>query len=217
MCILIICLYLCRTWDLVLPGDSRRINGILGALVREHFPGIVQYQGRNELAYTFSHYAEADDDEYDNKAERVKAEFWVSLLHTKLLAQYITLVNICFPNNAWIHRLCMQRFFQPMAGTEAACAETLVAACRKRVTDMHYDVKARQAIAYYASKRGEKLDPAQAKRTTLSFEQYMQVHEEYVKRFLLRLCTFNLLLYVKYLMTCRWCLFGALVVKTPGR
>jgi hypothetical protein len=79
----------------------------------------------------------------------------------------------------------MQRYFQPMEGTEAACAENLVQACRKRVTDMHYDVKARQAIAYFASVKSEKLDPAVAKRTTLSYEQYMQVHGEYVKRFLL--------------------------------
>lgn len=74
---------MCRTWDLVSPGDSRNVNGVLGALVRQQFPGVVEYHGRNEPAYTFGHYAEAEDDEYGNKAERVKAEFWVSLLQHK--------------------------------------------------------------------------------------------------------------------------------------
>jgi hypothetical protein len=60
-------------------------NGILGLLCREHFLGLVEYAGVTGLAYTFNHYAVApnavdrDGQEFNNKAERVKQELWVSL------------------------------------------------------------------------------------------------------------------------------------------
>ena len=49
------------------------------------FPGLVEYVGVTGLAYIFDHYAVApdavdrDDQEFNNKAERVKQELWVSL------------------------------------------------------------------------------------------------------------------------------------------
>ena len=67
-------------------GGHRRLpNGILGLLCREHFPGLVEYARVMGLAYTFDHCAVApdavdrDDREFNNKAERVKQELWVSL------------------------------------------------------------------------------------------------------------------------------------------
>jgi hypothetical protein len=67
-------------------GGHRRLpNGILGLLWREHFPGLVEYAGVMSPAYTFDHYAVAPDavdrdvQEFNNKAERVKQELWVSL------------------------------------------------------------------------------------------------------------------------------------------
>jgi hypothetical protein len=67
-------------------GGHRRLpNGILGLLCREHFPGLVEYAGVMGLAYTFGHYVVAsdavdrDDRKFNNKAERVKQELWVSL------------------------------------------------------------------------------------------------------------------------------------------
>jgi hypothetical protein len=54
-------------------------------LCKEHFPGLVEYTGVMGLAYTFDHYAVTpdavgrDDREFNNKAERVKQEMWVSL------------------------------------------------------------------------------------------------------------------------------------------
>jgi hypothetical protein len=66
-------------------GHRRLPNGILDLLCREHFPGLVEYAGVTSLAYTFDHYAVApdavdrDDWEFNNKAERVKQELWVSL------------------------------------------------------------------------------------------------------------------------------------------
>ena len=48
-------------------------------------PGLVEYAGVTGPAFTFDHYAVApdavdrDDREFNNKAERVKQEMWVSL------------------------------------------------------------------------------------------------------------------------------------------
>ena len=66
-------------------GSAWLINGILGLLCRQHFPGIITYASKTELAYSFDHYAVAPDAEYPNKAAWVKAEFWVSLTRTTLL------------------------------------------------------------------------------------------------------------------------------------
>jgi hypothetical protein len=71
-------------------GHGRLPNGILGLLCKEHFPGLVEYAGVMGPAYTFDHYAVAPDAvdrdgrEFNNKAERVKQELWVSLSRTIL-------------------------------------------------------------------------------------------------------------------------------------
>ena len=77
--------HLCRNWVVVSDGSARLVNGILGLLCRQHFPGIVTYASKTEPAYSFDHYAVANDVEYPNKAAWVKAEFWVSLPRTTLL------------------------------------------------------------------------------------------------------------------------------------
>ena len=61
-------------------GHGRLVNGVLGLLCRQHYPGLVDYATRRELAWTFDHYVAAPDVGYPNKAE-----FWVSLSHTTLL------------------------------------------------------------------------------------------------------------------------------------
>jgi hypothetical protein len=66
-------------------GHGRNPNGILNLLCREHFPGLVEYAGVMCPTYSFDHYAFAldavdrDDMQFNNKAERVKQELWVSL------------------------------------------------------------------------------------------------------------------------------------------
>lgn len=74
------------------PGDHNRLpNGILGLLCREHFPGLIQFAGRLEPAYTWEHYIAFPDSpdregrQFDNKAARVVAELWVSLPRTTFL------------------------------------------------------------------------------------------------------------------------------------
>jgi hypothetical protein len=76
-----------RSWKVVESAGGHNLNPnvILGLLCREHFPGLVEYVGVTGLAYTFDHYAvtpdavDRDDMEFNNKAERVKQELWVSL------------------------------------------------------------------------------------------------------------------------------------------
>jgi hypothetical protein len=80
---------LCRHWEFV-EGRGRKPNGILGLLCREHYPGIVQYAGKTESAYTFDHYTVAPDPDYPNKAARVRAELWVSLRHTTSHSSYFS-------------------------------------------------------------------------------------------------------------------------------
>jgi hypothetical protein len=64
---------------------DRNPNGILGLLCREHFPGLVEYAGVMGPAYTFDLYVVApdavdrDNRGFNNKAERVQQELWVSL------------------------------------------------------------------------------------------------------------------------------------------
>jgi hypothetical protein len=71
--------------DTTNAAHKRHVNGILGILCREHFPGLVEYAGVTEPAYTFEHYAVARDAPdrdgrvFPNKAERVKQELWVSV------------------------------------------------------------------------------------------------------------------------------------------
>jgi hypothetical protein len=66
-------------------GHRRNPNGILGLLWREHFPRLVEYTGVTGPDYSFDHYAVApnvvdqDDQEFNNKVERVKQELCVSL------------------------------------------------------------------------------------------------------------------------------------------
>jgi hypothetical protein len=52
-----------RSWKVVeiAGGHGHNPNNILGLLCREHFPGLVEYAGVTEPAYTFDHYAIAPD------------------------------------------------------------------------------------------------------------------------------------------------------------
>ena len=60
---------------------ARNINGILGLLCREHFPGLVWTSEDEDLVVpSFDQYAlAATDTEHRNLADRVILELWVSL------------------------------------------------------------------------------------------------------------------------------------------
>jgi len=90
------CNHLCRNWKLVETGaKARKVNGILGGLCREHYPGLVEVSpDMFEPATQFDHYELAADamdrsgHRYRNKAERVVRDLSVSLsgTHCILLA-----------------------------------------------------------------------------------------------------------------------------------
>jgi len=60
---------------------ARNVNGILGLLCREHFPGLVWTLEHEDLEVpSFDHYAlVATDAPHRNLADRVISELWVSL------------------------------------------------------------------------------------------------------------------------------------------
>jgi hypothetical protein len=65
-------------------GHKRNANGVLGLLfVLGKLPGIVEYIGVTVLVYSFDHYiiidaVDRDVTIFNNKAERIRQELWVS-------------------------------------------------------------------------------------------------------------------------------------------
>jgi hypothetical protein len=54
--------HLCRNWVLVDQAAlARNVNGILGLLCKEHFPGLVRKGEDLEPAWTFDHYTLVTD------------------------------------------------------------------------------------------------------------------------------------------------------------
>jgi hypothetical protein len=78
-------------------GHKRNPNDILDLLCRKHFPGLVEYGGVTDPTYSSDHYAvvpnevDRDDTLFNNKAERVKQELWVSGPHTILFNMSLSL------------------------------------------------------------------------------------------------------------------------------
>jgi hypothetical protein len=114
--------------------------GNLGLLYREHFPGLVEYVEVTGPVYTFDHYVIApdavdqDDREFNNKAEQVKQELWVSLP----ILNMSHLLHI---------RLCMQDFFRCEAGCETRADVVATTSSKKLVVDMHYKVRIQAIVS----------------------------------------------------------------------
>ena len=70
-------------------GHGRNPNGIFGLLCREHFPGLVEYDGVTSPAYTFDHYAVAPD-----MVSRIP------LCHTDTFLKVLRLVHFCLSSTA---------------------------------------------------------------------------------------------------------------------
>jgi hypothetical protein len=69
----------------VSPGDSHNPNHILGLVFRHYYPNIVMHKGTMGPAKSWDHYQSAPDADYEDKQERVRREFWVSLVRTTLI------------------------------------------------------------------------------------------------------------------------------------
>ena len=67
--------------------EARNVNGILGLLCREHFPGLVwTSEDEDPEVPSFDHYTlVATDAPHRNLADRVIQELWVSLSRTTAL------------------------------------------------------------------------------------------------------------------------------------
>jgi hypothetical protein len=63
----------CSNWEVVF-GTGQHINGTLGLLIRQHYPGMVTYAEVTSSPWTWEHFYTAED-----------SEFWVSLHRTKLV------------------------------------------------------------------------------------------------------------------------------------
>jgi hypothetical protein len=72
----------------------------------------------------------------------------------------------------------MQTFFRCEDGEENRVDMCLKNSCKKRVTDMHHEVKHEAVITYYVLVLGQKIDEEEARRTMLTREQFLEVHEQ---------------------------------------
>ena len=77
-----------RFWRM--QGVNHNPIGILALLCGEHFPGLVEYAEVMGSSYSLDHYnvapdaVDLDSRQFNNNAERVKQDLWVSLPHTIL-------------------------------------------------------------------------------------------------------------------------------------
>jgi hypothetical protein len=88
----------------------------------------------------------------------------------------------------------MQTFFRCEYGEEERANMCLKNSCKKRVTDMHHEVKHQAVITYYALVLGQKISKEEARRTMLTREQFLEVHE-YQLCFDITYIMFDLLMY----------------------
>lgn len=111
---------LCSGWKKAgaSEGKYRHVNGVLGSLIKEHYPGMVTLPGEGKVpepARTWDHYKAYEDlgvannIEFHNKAERVFAELWVIIKfpsHTASLLLYSTSI---FEHGLPLHRLVVAK------------------------------------------------------------------------------------------------------------
>jgi hypothetical protein len=71
----------------------------------------------------------------------------------------------------------VQTFFKSEDGEEERADMCLKNSCKKRVTNMHHEVKHQAVITYYTLVLGQKIGKEEARRTILTCEQFLEVHE----------------------------------------
>jgi len=159
--------------------QARNVNGILGLLCKEHYPGLVWPSEDQEPEIpTFDSYALVADDEYRNLADRVIMELWVSLSYNATINSLhsLDIVEI----NKWIPRVFMQDFFRCQPGQEERAYQVAYASCKRRVSDLYYECRIQAHIDYNATFRSRRIDKKVAKRETeiLTREQYLEVNRK---------------------------------------
>jgi hypothetical protein len=69
----------------------------------------------------------------------------------------------------------MLKFFKPEERLEQRADRAVHTACRKYITDMHYESRHQCHIDYYALVRKMSLSKTEARQMTLTREQYLEV------------------------------------------
>ena len=73
----------------------------------------------------------------------------------------------------------MQTYFRCEEGSEARADLVATKACKKLITDMHHEARIQAIITYYGTKHGEKVSKEEARKMTLTQDQYLQVDKEH--------------------------------------
>ena len=163
-------------------GHTRQVSGILGLLCKEHFPGLVEYAGVMGPAYSFDHYTAAPDAVdrahrvFNNKAERVKQELWVSLPRTTLLNTSHSL-DILEIMNGYIVFVCRISLDARTDMGQGGCGGYQM--LQKLVVDMHYEARIQAVVTYHGTVLGTKVTKRDARSMTLTQDQYLQVNTEH--------------------------------------
>ena len=114
---------------------------------------MVSFGGSIEPAYTWEHYVACPDQldrdgrVFNNKAERLVGEFWVSLLRTTTLCtSLLEGIRALMTRYAMSY---MQDFYRCNPGYESKAATLAHTACAKLVKDVHYETRVQAVILYY--------------------------------------------------------------------
>ena len=76
---------LCRSWKLVGGAGSRHPNGMLGLLIKKHYPGLVTCDdGTKAVPWHWPDFFKVRDEYEVPIGTKIKREFWVSLHCTAL-------------------------------------------------------------------------------------------------------------------------------------
>lgn len=149
---------------------GRQINSILGLLIRQHYPGLVEFNGVTQPPWTWAHFYAAEDSEHGSVAGRIKAEFWVSLHRTKFVKPNAFIGRSSY--NETIHDVCMQDFFTCEPGHEEKAAQVQDRVCRARLGHLYHETRLQCIINHRADVFGEKVSKSEARGMTLTREEY---------------------------------------------
>jgi hypothetical protein len=73
----------------------------------------------------------------------------------------------------------MQDYFRCEEGFEARAEAVATKSCKKLVVDIHYEACLQAIVTYHGSILGEKVRKKEARKMTLTRDQYMQVDKEH--------------------------------------
>jgi hypothetical protein len=153
--------------------EGRLPNGILGLIVRDKFPRLVTFEGREEPAFTWKHYQMVPDlitdpqRQSNNLFERVEEDFWVKSVQTNRQIFMHCLIVLYFPY--------LQHYFRWAENTEHHARRVVHNVTKDLIYRMFYEGRIQSVISYYRNVFHQKIDRKVACRIYLTVEQYMQV------------------------------------------